>query len=213
MSRICWRDMSLAGNMLQSGCVARGEHIRLILPEESQQAWLQRLTPEQSPVTDEKAWQIWLETDAASLQAGTPLFLRQVGIMLHQRGAMANLSLRENLLLPFLYHAEPKALSQAEKVLPKVVGFLGITDALDRQAGECPPHTHRLISLGRCLLQRPAIIVAQDVHTGIALEHLPRFRSLFVKAIKGLQSGLLYLSSSEQESWGIDFDRSLGGLS
>lgn len=213
MSRICWRDMSLAGNMLQSGSVARGEHTRLILPEASQQAWLQQLIPEQGPVEDGEAWQIWLETDTASVQAGTPLFLRQVGIMLHQRGAIANLSLRENLLLPFLYHAEPRALSRAEKVLPKVAGFLGIAETLDRQAGECPSYTHRLISLGRCLLQRPAIIVAQDLHTGIAFEHLPRFQALFVKALKGLQSGLLYLSSSEQESWGIDFDRSLRSIS
>lgn len=212
MSSICWRDMALSGNILQAGCVATGEHVRLIMPETPQLMWLQHLIPGHVEATDMEAWHIWLETDTASVQAGSPVFLEQIGIILRQRGAMANLSLRENLLLPFLYSTEPQTLLQAEKSLPEVAAFLDITNDLDRQAGECSPCTHRLISLGRCLLQRPAVIVAQDIHTGIAFEHLPRFRSLFVEALRKLQCGLLYLSASEQEDWDIDFDHSLQGM-
>ncbi|HKJ83964.1 MAG TPA: hypothetical protein VJ961_08115 [Mariprofundaceae bacterium] len=180
------------------------------MPEKQQLMWLQQLLLEHAPAS-RTAWRIWLETDTASAQAGTPAFLERVSIMLRQRGAMANLSLRENLLLPFLYHAEAEALLQAETDLPAVAEFLGLTDELDRQAGECSPYTHRLISLGRALLQKPAIIVAQDIHVGIPFEDLPAFRTRFAEALKQLRSGLLYLASSEQEDWGLHFDQPIRG--
>ena len=208
MIRLCWRHMQVLDARLPADCLGRGEHKRLVMPRRHQYAWLQHLFPEQMS-SGKAAWQMWLETDTASVQAGSTMFVQSVASMLHRRGVMANLSLRENLLLHFLYHGDQQALMQAEQDLPEVAAFLGIADALDEQAGERSPYTHGIVSLGRCLLQKPDIIVAQDVHSGMPPHRLQRFCAMFGEALSRLQAGLLYLSTSVYDGSGVDFEHSL----
>jgi len=189
-------------------CVAMGECKRVVMPRRYQYAWLSGLFPERM-LHGKEGWQLWLETDSASFQAGSRMFMRNVASMLHHRGAIANLSLRENLLLPFLYHGDEDALAQAEQGLPEVAAFLGFTDNLDKQTGECSAYMHGMTSLGRCMLQKADIIVAQDVHCGMPPHCLHRFQKLFLEAIELLRAGLLYLSTSEQDGSGIIFEHTL----
>jgi len=154
-------------------------------------------------------WRLWLEADSASFQAGSEGFRRHVGSILHQRGVIANLSLKENLLLPFLYEGDAGAIRRAEEGLAEVAAFLGLASGLHEQAGERSAYTHGLVSLGRCLLQRPDIVVAQDVHCGMPPHRLQRFQSLFAQAMDELQAGLLYVSTSEHDGTGLAFDVSL----
>jgi len=208
MIRMCWRDMGLLEHELSAGCVSRGERKRIIMSRGCQYAWLRGLFPEQV-LQGKEGWQLWLETDKASFQAGSRMFLEKVVSILHHRGVIANLSLRENLLLPFLYRGDEHALIQAEQDLPEVAVFLGLSGALDEQAGERSAYTHGIISLGRCMLQKPDIVVAQDVHCGMPPHRLQRFRDFFLEAMDSLQAGLLYLSTSEHDGSGIMFENSL----
>jgi len=208
MIRMCWRDMQMLGSELLTGCVSRGERKRVIMPRPCQYAWLDYLFPERM-LHGKEGWKLWLETDSASFQAGSRLFLERVVSMLHHRGTVANLSLRENLLLPFLFHGDEDTLVQAEQELPEVAAFLDLTGHLDEQAGERSAYTHGIISLGRCMLQKPDIVVTQDVHCGMPPHRLQRFRVLFLEAMELLQAGLLYLSTSEHDGSGIMFEDSL----
>jgi len=208
MIRMCWRDMQLLAYELPTGCVSMGERKRLIMPRGCQYAWLHCLFPERM-LHGKEGWQLWLETDDASFQAGSRMFLERVAVMLHHRGIIANLSLRENLLLPFLYHGGEDALKQAEQHLPEIAVFLGLSGTLDEQAGERSAYTHGIISLGRCMLQKPDVVVAQDVHCGMPPHRLQRFRELFLEAMASLQAGMLYLSTSEYDGSGIMFEDSL----
>jgi len=208
MIRMCWRDMRLLERALPAGCVSRGERKRIVMPRRCQYVWLHGLFPDQV-LQGKEGWQLWLETDEASFQAGSRMFLDKVVSILNHRGIIANLSLRENLLLPFLYCGNEHALIQAEQDLPEVAVFLGLSGTLDEQAGERSAYTHGIISLGRCMLQKPDIVVAQDVHCGMPPHRLQRFRDFFLEAMESLQAGLLYLSTSEHDGSGIIFEDSL----
>jgi len=206
--RVCWREMQVLNDVLPAGCIAKGERKRLVMPRKHQYEWLESLfvVPVQAGKT---AWQLWLETDEASYQTGSSIFFQKVSSMLHHRGMMANLSLRENLMLPFLYHGDQDALEQAEQDLLQMAEFLDIKDDLDEQAGIRSPYTHGLISLGRCLLQKPDIVLVQDVHTGMAPHRLRQFHALFCEVMEQLQAGILYISTSEHDGSGMDFEDSL----
>jgi len=205
MIRMCWREMALAGAHLPAGCVGREERVRLVMPRRCQYAWLEELFPAGESGGPER-WRLWLEEDSASFQAGSEAFRRHVGSILHHRGVIANLSLKENLLLPFLYEGDADAIERAEDRLSEVAAFLGLASRLHEQAGERSAFTHGIVSLGRCLLWRPDIVVAQDVHCGMPPHRLQRFQSLFARAMEELGAGLLYLSTSEHDGTGLDFD-------
>jgi ABC-type multidrug transport system ATPase subunit len=203
-----WRSLKLTGIELPESSVGVGEHVRLIMDEPCQYAMMDRII--NVPPSDEpEAWQIWLETEQGKFRADTPEFHARVGIMIRRRGLLANLSLRENLLLPFLYHGDAERLAAAEQEVESVAAFLGLADVLDEQAGERSGYTHALLSLGRCMLLHPAIIVAQEIHVGMSPDRLMRFRDMAIGALRQLGSGLLYLTSSEYEGSGVRFDRTL----
>jgi len=206
--RVCWREMQVLEDVLPAGCIGKGERKRLVMPRKHQYTWLESLFIEPAQAGKD-VWQLWLETDEASYQAGSSIFFQKVSSMLHHRGMMAGLSLRENLVLPFLYRGDQSALEQAQQDLPQVAEFLGISDCLDDQDSIRSPYTHGLISLGRCLLQKPDIIFAQDVHSGMAPHRLRQFHELFRQAMMRLQAGILYISTSEHDGSGMDFEASL----
>jgi len=200
--------MQVKGGVLPAGSIARGERKRMVMPRRQQYEWLESLFIE--PVQAGKdAWQLWLETAEASYQSGSAIFFQKVSSMLHHRGIMANLSLRENLMLPFLYHGTHDMLEQAADDLPQVAAFLDISDCLDDQASIRSPYIHGVVSLGRCLLCKPDIILAQDVYSGIAPHRFEQFHALFCAVMRQLQAGVLYISTSEHDASGMDFEDSI----
>ncbi|HXH64177.1 MAG TPA: hypothetical protein VNH42_01555 [Mariprofundaceae bacterium] len=203
-----WRKLQLADVELPESSVGIGEHVRLIMDEACQHAMMERIINVPSGGEPE-AWQVWMETEQGKFRADTPEFHAYVGIMIRRRGLLANLSLRENLLLPFLYHGDAGKIARAEQEVEAVAEFIGLADILHEQAGERSGYTHALVSLGRCMLMHPAIIVAQEIHVGMSPERQMHFRDLAIEALRRLGSGLLYLTSTEYEGSGVRFDRTL----
>jgi hypothetical protein len=207
-STLFWRQLHLGRSTIPASHVNFGEYVRLVIDLQDQHDFMQHLfTPIDCP--DEREWQIWLETDAASYHAGTSEFIIRLGSMIRHQGMLAHLSLRENLLLPFLYRGDQERLEQAMDELEEVADWLGLLAMLDQQAGERTTYTHALVSLGRCLLSRPPIIVAQEVHVGMPPEQLEHFKALSIAALERLGAGLLYLTESSNEGSGLDFSRTL----
>lgn len=208
MDVLRWKSLQLHGHSIPASHVCTGERVKLVIDDPCQSAFLGRMFLAR-PRDAATAWNMWLETSMASYQAGTPEFIIRIGTMIRHRGLLANLSLKENLLLPFLYWRDPLRLDRAVTELGEVVEFLGLSGQLYEQAGERSPYTHALVSLGRCLLARPEIIVAQEVHVGMDPGRLISFRNLFQEVLDRLGSGLLYLTASEHEGSGIEFTRTL----
>jgi hypothetical protein len=200
-----WEDLKLFGDLLPADRVMRGESVRIIMNNRFQYAFLSLMFPDMGG-QGSLASSIWLQRGDLRLPAGSPEFCLRVGSMIRHRGLMANLSLRENLLLPFLYCGDEGCLQKARKRVDEVAEFVGL-ERLEQQAGERSSFTHALLSLGHCLLQRPDVIVAQEVHVGMSPDRLQLFREKAKAALELLGSGVLYLSASEHEGSGLKFAR------
>lgn len=200
MSRLCWEPMRLLDMNLPAGMVKRAERRRMVMPRRYQFDWLQRMCEGRG---------IWLETGQGKAAGGSQAFARRVACMLYQRGMLANLSLRENILLPFLYAGHEADLVQATEALPEIAGMMEIDDILDEQAGERSGYVHGLVALARAMLQSPDFIIVQDVHAGMQPQYQKSFRSRFASVVQQLSVGVLYLSNSAQDGSGLDYCQSL----
>jgi len=186
---------------IPAGQVLRGEKQRLVMSRRYQFDLLKQMG---APGSD-----VWLETAEGDVRGGDETFTERVSCMLYQRGMLANLSLRENILLPFLYRGRNEEMARAAAELPHVAERLDVADKLEDQAGERSVYMHALVSLARVMLMRPDFIVVQDVHAGMSPHRQEIFRGLFCDVVEELGVGVLYLSTSTQESSGLEFSQSL----
>ncbi len=201
MNRLYWNDLHLLDIDIPAGSIRRGEKQRLVIPQRYQFEWLKQMnTPDGC---------IRVQTKDGNISGGTEPFSRHVACVLHQRSALANLSLRENILLPFLYNRREPETTRAMQALPDVAARLEITDLLDEQAGDRPIYMHGIISLGRAMVLQPEFIVVLDAHMGTQAPKQDFFRSLFCSFVEETGAGVLYLSASVQDASGLKFRRSL----
>jgi len=188
-----------------AGHVEQGEKRRVVMPRRYQLEWLRQMNAPGNCM--------WLEADEVKIQGSSERFFQHVSCMLHQCGTLANLSLRENILLPFLYTGRDVdgngGLARAEAELTEVAARLDISGKLDEQAGERSTYMHALIALGRAMLIRPDFLVVQDAHSGIQPHRQEKFHRFFCEAVEQLGVGVLYLSASDQDSYGLEFCQSL----
>jgi len=198
-----WEDLKLFGDLLPADRVARGKSVRIVMNNRFQYAFLSLMFPDMGE-QGSLASSIWLKSGDVRYRAGSPEFCLRVGSMIRHRGLMANLSLRENLLLPFLYCGDEGCLQKAKARVDEVAEFVGL-ERLEQQAGERSGYTHALLSLGHCLLQQPDVIVAQEVHVGMSPDRAQVFREKAKAALELLGSGVLYLSASVHEGSGLKF--------
>jgi len=201
VTRLCWKAMTLLDVQIPEGHVLSGEKRRLVMPRRYQLDWLKKMGMPGSCV--------WLETPEGDFPGGSEQFAERVACMLHQCNTLANLSLRENILLPFLYAGRSAEIARATEALPEVAVRLDIVEKLDEQAGERSTYMHALIGLGRAMLMRPDFIIVQDAHSGIQPHRQDMFRSLFCNVVEQFGAGVLYLSSSAKDGSGLDFCQSL----
>ena len=120
-----WQGLRLLDMQLPGASVGVGEHVRLIMDAPCQHAMMEKII-HRSQAGGADAWQVWLETEQGRFPVDAPEFHARVGIMIRHRGLLANLSLRENLLLPFLYHGDGERIAAAEHELDGVAERLGI---------------------------------------------------------------------------------------
>jgi len=201
-----WRAMEVADRQLPEDYICRGKHVRFVMNCSMQYMFLDRFFP-QFVLDQGDSPYVWLNYGGKRVVAGKPAYCARIGSMIRRRGLLANLSMRENLLLPFLYAEDTSCLNRAEDEVETVAEFLGLSSLLYEQAGERSVYTHALVSLGHCLLKRPDVIVAQEVHVGMPPERLQTFRDKAKEAVTQLNAGVLYLTSSIHEGSGLEFSR------
>lgn len=199
--QLCWKAMRLLDIRIPAGCVQHGQMQRLVMPRRYQLDWVCQMTGESDCM--------WLDTGLQKLTGSSEAFARRVACVMQQRGALANLSLRENIMLPFLYAGREDEIRRCSEALPGIASRLDIAGKLDEQAGERSGYMHGLIALGRTMLMRPDFIVVQDVHAGMPPHRQERFRELFCEMLDDLGAGVLYLSASGQDGSGLEFCSSL----
>lgn len=201
MNRLCWNDLQLLDIDIPAGSIRRGEKQRLVMPQRYQFEWLKKMSTPGGGIR--------LKTKDGDIAGGSDSFVQHVACVLHQRSALANLSLRENILLPFLYNNRASETARAVGALPDIAARLEITDLLDEQAGERSSYMHGVVSLGRAMLMKPDFIVVLDAHMGMQPSRQDFFCNLFCRFVEEAGAGVLYLSASVRDASGLKFRRSL----
>ncbi|MDQ6954149.1 MAG: hypothetical protein Q9M20_01750 [Mariprofundaceae bacterium] len=198
-----WSLIPIYDQNVPADHICRGRHIRLIMNSRMQYMLLKHFFPDH----ESSDHYVWLTHEKKNSAAGGALFCRHVGSMIRRRGLLANLSIRENLLLPFLYAEGGKSLEKAEHEVTEVAESLGLSALLYEQAGERSAYTHALVSLGRCILKKSSVIIMQEVHMGMPPERLQIFHHKVKQTIQCLGSGVLYLTSFQDEGSGLEFSQ------
>ncbi len=197
--RLYWDDLHLAKLYIPSAVVHQGQRLRLLLDVQQQHAFMAQVFSAKP-----KHGSFYLQMPKHCYVPMTKTFHRHVCCLIHAHGLIANLTVRENLLLPFLYHEEQAADGLDERLL-EIAALLGFQQ-LDEQIADQSNFMHALISLGRCFLQQASFILAQDVHIDMSMRQKEQFNALFLQLLQDSDTGLLYLGERREEfgDWGFD---------
>jgi ABC-type transporter Mla maintaining outer membrane lipid asymmetry ATPase subunit MlaF len=87
--------------------------------------------------------------------------LSRVGWYPRAGALIANLTLRENLLLPLLFHRRP-ARPEAERATSEALARFGLAEAEDVRPEEVPTPVRRRVALARATLLDPELLVLDD---------------------------------------------------
>ncbi|MDX8383489.1 MAG: hypothetical protein R8M45_05370 [Ghiorsea sp.] len=136
-------------------------------------------------------------------------FGHAVGMVLNGKGLVANITIEENIMLPFLYHNHAQEIDQAHLQLERVATTLGLHEKLGERAGLRSPLTHGLVSLCRCLLQQASFVVMQQPCASMSVKEAEYFRPLAKRVIESLDSGMIYLTTSADDTGSFTFSSSL----
>jgi len=198
--KLCWTDMPLDDELIVlSGTLERGNQVQLVLSETKQhqlfKSWLNVRHPQCLQV---------IQSQKKLNSLGYAL-----GVVLSGRGLLANITIQENIMLPFLYHDQLQYTKQAYRQLEKVAQTLGLENILDEQTGLRSPLIHGLVSLCRCVLQQASFIVMQQPCTKMSNQEQQQFRDIAKRVVTSLGAGLLYVTDTIHDDGGFKFDEQL----
>jgi len=198
--KLCWNEVLLEDKLtVFSGTLERGSNAQLVLSETHQnqlfKAWLNASHPQCLQV---------IQSQKMLKSLGYAL-----GVVLSGRGLLANITIQENIMLPFLYHDQLQYTKQAQLQLEKVAQTLGLEDILGEQTGLRSPLIHGLVSLCRCVLQQASFIVMQQPCAKMSNQEKRQFREISKRVVTSLDAGLLYITDTVDDDGGFEFDKHL----
>ncbi len=128
-----------------------------------------------------------------------------VAVVLNGRALLANISIQENIMLPFLYHHDLQTLHDAQAQLKTVAETFGLDKILHEKAGLRSPLIHGLVSLSRAVLQQANFIILQQPFSSMDKQETATFAKLVKDVVKRLGVGMVYLAASAEDQADFEF--------
>ncbi len=159
------RDLAVVardGSLRVEGLAFRlgpGDALVLAGPVEAGSAVLRALVGVEEPSAGEL--RLLGEAPAALPRARGPALLARVGWYPRSGALLANLTLRENLLLPLQFHHRVAA-GRAERAAAAALARFGLDEAPDVRPELAPLPIRRLVALARATLLDPELLVLDD---------------------------------------------------
>jgi phospholipid/cholesterol/gamma-HCH transport system ATP-binding protein len=139
--------------------VERGAALVLAGPIEAGSAVLRALVGVEEPRAG--GARVLGERPATLSAAGAAAVLSRVGFYPRSGALLANLTLRENLLLPLQFHRR-LAPADAERAVAAALARFGVAEAPEARPDEAPLAVRRLVALARATLLDPDLLVLDD---------------------------------------------------
>ncbi|MDX8387451.1 MAG: hypothetical protein R8M46_02810 [Ghiorsea sp.] len=162
-----------------------GEVMQLVAPEDVQEELI-------------AAWLIEQDGKQSRMQG----LGKQVGFVLNGLGLVANLTIKENIMLPLLYH-KTKQTDVAKTKLAALVEEIEIKDMMEEQAGLRSARVNSEVSLCRCVLQQAAYIIMQQPQSCMSKTEAKQFTERMLKVVRDLRAGVVYLTASGNDCGGL----------
>jgi phospholipid/cholesterol/gamma-HCH transport system ATP-binding protein len=139
--------------------IAPGEALVLSGPVEAGTAVLRALVGVEEPAAG-SAW-LFGERLAALPRGGAGALLSRIGWYPRSGALLANLTLRENLLLPLQFHRRA-APGEAARAASAALGRFGLDEAPDVRPEDASLPLRRLVALARAMVLEPDLLVLDD---------------------------------------------------
>ncbi len=199
-SRLIWQEQVLDKNcVVPMVSMQRSESLQLVCPERCQHQLL-------------KNWCAPQGRTAMRVMAGEHELKglgRSIGVIMNGHSLLANLTIKENIMLPFLYHFNSSDRYDIEKRLQQAAGMFGLDEILYQQAGMRSPLIHGLVALCRAALQQAQFIILQQPCVSMDVREAETFSVLAKETITTLDAGMLYLTTSVKDQGGFSFTKQL----
>jgi ABC-type lipoprotein export system ATPase subunit len=127
---------------------------------------------------------------------------KKVGFVLNGLGLLANLTIKENIMLPVLYH-KTKHSADVMKRLAALVEETGLQDIMEERAGLRSARVNNEVSLCRCVLQEAAYVLMQQPQSSMSMKEAKQFTQLMLKVVGDLRAGVVYLTASADDCGGF----------
>ncbi|MDX8382401.1 MAG: hypothetical protein R8M14_09865 [Ghiorsea sp.] len=141
----------------------------------------------------------WLTAKGSNQMQGLG---KEVGFVLNGLGLVANLSLKENIMLPLLYH-QIKHKKAAKQKLAELVQTLEMEDMMHEQAGLRSARLNSEVSLCRCVLQQAEFIIMQQPQSSMSKNEAVAFTERMLKVVEDLGAGVVYMTASANDCGGL----------
>jgi phospholipid/cholesterol/gamma-HCH transport system ATP-binding protein len=137
----------------------RGEALVLCGPVEAGSAVLRALVGVDEPAAGSA--HLFGERLAALSRGGAAALLSRVGFHPRTGALLANLTLRENLLLPLRFHRRATT-GEAERAASAALARFGLDEAPDVRPEDASLPLRRLVALARAMVLEPELLVLDD---------------------------------------------------
>lgn len=196
LPHLFWPDTRLdAHSFMPSTSLFCGEHVHVTCPEPQQCILLTSWFAQQS------------EMSLHVVQQGKQLKCvgGAVAVVLDGRALLANISIQENIMLPFLYHHDVQKLNYAQAQLQTVAATLGLNKILHEKAGLRSPLVHALVGLSRVMLQQASFVILQQPFSSMDKQETITFTRLVKDVVKSSGLGMVYLTASTEDQADFEF--------
>ena len=139
-----------------------------------------------------------LGQDMAKLddQGRTLLRRRRIGIVYQFFNLVANLTARENVLLPFLIDgATPEA-----KVIERALERVGMAGRANHLPAQLSGGEMQLVSIARAIVRRPALVLADEPTGNVNVATGRRIMALLAEVLKETESAMLLVTHNPEDA-------------
>ena len=119
---------------------------------------------------------------------------RNIGVVYQFFNLIPNINVRKNILLPLLLDNK----KVDEEYLKEILSILGIEGKLDRYPKQLSGGEQQRVAIARCLITRPAIILADEPTGNLDRKNSEEITGLFRLVNKRLNSTIMIITHDEK---------------
>lgn len=118
-----------------------------------------------------------------------------VGLSFSIGGLLSNKTLRENMILPFLYHEVD--VGSAEQTVNHLVSWLGIEKFQNQRPASVPGYARKLTTIARAMATEPQILLLDDPVSSLNAATVQKIKSWMKEGLQSKKIANIFIASED----------------